>query len=96
MHTNSSLNLDTSSNFQSSQATPVSRKFLNQQPEFICPYRPYFADHNGCSRMDTGNNQRQIRTGRSGKSAANITIHPLEGWRSDRMRQADYLITANP
>lgn len=40
--------------------------------------------------------KREIRTARSGKSAANITIHPLEGRRSDRMRQADYLITANP
>lgn len=64
----------------------------------VRPYRPYFADHNvgGHTHMDARNNRREIRTGRSGKSAANITIHPLEGRRSNRMRQADYLITANP
>lgn len=46
--------------------------------------------------IGTGNNQQQIRPGRSAKSAANTTIHPLEGATLGRMRQADYLITANP
>lgn len=76
MH-NSSLNLNLQFPIIASN-THLSSTIPQPAREFIRPYRPYFADHNGCSRMDTGNNQRQIRTGRSGKSAANITIHPLE------------------